>query len=159
MTFGVRPLRSADCPWVRELLAQRWSGPRLVSRGRVHEGDRLPGLVAVHGEEYLGLLTFHVEGPACEIVSLDSVVAGRGIGTALLATVEQVARDGGCRRLWLVTTNDNLPAVRFYQKRGFALVAIHRNALEIARLLKPAIPPIGIDSIPLRDEIELERLL
>jgi DNA-3-methyladenine glycosylase I len=70
--------------------------------------------------------------------------------------VKKVARQSGCRRLWLVTTNDNLNALRFYQKRGFALVAVHRNALEISRKLKPEIPLIGADGIPLRDEIELE---
>ena len=46
--------------------------------------------------------------------------------------------------------------MRFYQKRGFVLVAVHRNALAESRRLKPEIPLIGIDDIPLRDEIELE---
>jgi hypothetical protein len=59
----------------------------------------------------------------------------------------------------LVTTNDNLNALRFYQKRGFVLVAVHRNALEVSRKLKPEIPLVGMDSIPLRDEIELEMMV
>jgi hypothetical protein len=50
-------------------------------------------------------------------------------------------------------------ALRFYQKRGFVLVAVHRNALEQSRKLKPEIPLIGDDEIPLRDEIELEMML
>jgi RimJ/RimL family protein N-acetyltransferase len=73
--------------------------------------------------------------------------------------VKEVAVASGCERLWLITTNDNTPALRFYQKRGFQLVAIHRNALEHSRRLKPQIPLLGLNGIPLRDEIELEMLL
>jgi hypothetical protein len=57
------------------------------------------------------------------------------------------------------TTNDNLNALRFYQKRGFVLVSVHRNAVIKSRQLKPEIPLTGNDGIPLRDEIELEMLL
>jgi len=64
-----------------------------------------------------------------------------------------------CKRLWLITTNDNTLAFRFYQKYGFALVAVHRNAIEKSRRLKPEIPLIGNAGIPLRDEIELEMML
>ena len=73
--------------------------------------------------------------------------------------VTQVAREAGCKRLWLITTNDNLHALRFYQKRGFRLVAVHRSAVDAARQLKPRISLIGNDQIPLPDEIELEMLL
>ena len=72
---------------------------------------------------------------------------------------EKVATASGCKQLWLITTNDNINALRFYQKRGFMLVAVHRNALELSRKLKPEIPMIGNDGIPLRDEIELEMIL
>jgi RimJ/RimL family protein N-acetyltransferase len=78
---------------------------------------------------------------------------------ALIEAVKNTARAAKCKRLWLITTNDNLNALRFYQKRGFVLVAVHRNALEISRQLKPEIPLFGADGIPLRDEIELEMIL
>jgi DNA-3-methyladenine glycosylase I len=89
-------------------------------------------------------------------VTLNSLREGIGIGTALLDAVREAARKSGCRRTWLITTNDNLHALRFYQKRGWRLTALHRNALDESRRLKPVIPEIGIDGIPLRDEIELE---
>ncbi|NLJ25121.1 MAG: GNAT family N-acetyltransferase, partial [Firmicutes bacterium] len=73
--------------------------------------------------------------------------------------VKRVAADKGCKRVWVITTNDNVAAIRFYQLRGFSLVALYRNALEEARKLKPEIPLIGIDGIPVRDEVELEILL
>jgi ribosomal protein S18 acetylase RimI-like enzyme len=61
----------------------------------------------------------------------------------------------GCVRLWLITTNDNLHALGFYQKSGFRLVALHPDAVAESRRLKPSIPEVGLDTIPLRDEIEL----
>ncbi len=81
------------------------------------------------------------------------------IGTALIDAVKDVATMAHCKRLWLITANDNMAALRFYQKRGFLLVAVYRNAVEQSRRLKPEIPLVGIDGIPLRDEIELELLL
>ncbi|MEW5718069.1 MAG: GNAT family N-acetyltransferase, partial [Chloroflexota bacterium] len=82
-----------------------------------------------------------------------------GIGSALIDAVKLRARQAGCKRLWLITTNDNLTALRFYQKRGFTLAALHRNALEESRKIKPEIPLVGEHGIPLRDEIELEMML
>jgi len=82
-----------------------------------------------------------------------------GSGTALMEAVAAAARDAGCRRVWLITTNDNLRALRFYQRRGFRLAALHRDALDRSRELKPSIPDVGLDGIPLRDELELELTL
>ena len=87
------------------------------------------------------------------------MVEGIGVGSALVSTLEDAARAAGCRRLWLITTNDNLEALRFYQRRGFVLAALHPGAIEASRRLKPVIPLVGHDGIPIRDELELERLL
>ena len=62
----------------------------------------------------------------------------------------------GCSKIILITTNDNLSALRFYQKRGFDMVTLYRNAVEQSRKLKPQIPLLGADGIPIRHEIELE---
>jgi len=88
-----------------------------------------------------------------------TISPGIGIGTLLIKAVAQVAREAGCKRLWLITANDNLDALRFYQKHGYTLVAVHRHAVDAARQLKPGIPLIGDDQIPLHDEIELEMLI
>lgn len=74
----------------------------------------------------------------------------------LLDALLEAARRGGCRRLWLITTNDNLNALRFYQRRGWRLVAVHAGAVDEARKVKPQISVIGEDGIPIHDEIELE---
>ena len=157
--YEVRPFGLPDRAWARRLLAERWDSPRIVTRGRVHQADELPGFVAEGADGLIGLLTYRIEDRQCEIVSLDSLVERQGVGTALLSAAQRAGRESGCTRLWLITTNDNLAAVRFYQRRGFVLAALHRNALELSRRLKPEIPLVGIDGIPLRDEIELEMSL
>jgi len=159
MEFSIRPVEARDKPWIRVLLEERWEAPIIVTRGRVHRADELPGLVAEEGGNPVGLITYKIRGDECEVVSLDSLMEGRGMGTRLLECVEEVARKMGCKRVWVITTNDNTPALRFYQKRGFRLVAVYRNALEESRKLKPQIPLTGLNGIPLRDEIELEKML
>jgi GNAT superfamily N-acetyltransferase len=157
--FQVRPLGEDDRDWVARLLEEHWGSAAIVTRGRVHHSDKLPGFVAMRGNEPIGLITYRIGGDECEIVSLNSLVEETGIGSALINAVKDTAVSERCRRLWLITTNDNLAALRFYQKRGFALVAIYRDALEKSRQLKPGVPLIGMEGIPLRDEIELEVLL
>ena len=154
----VRPFREGDREWVRETLRELW-GETVVSRGAVHDPTALPGFVAEEGGERVGLLTYRVDGADCEVVTIDAFPEGAGAGTALLDAAARAARDAGCGRVWLITTNDNLRALRFYQRRGFRLVAVHPDALERSRELKSSIPEIGLDGIPLRDELELELTL
>jgi ribosomal protein S18 acetylase RimI-like enzyme len=153
---AVRPLREDERAWLAEHLELSWSGTTIVSRGRAHDAAQLPALVALDGEELLGLASFELRGRACELVAIEAFRRRRGVGSALLAAVVAQARAGGCERLWLVTTNDNLEALRFYQRRGMRLVAVHPDAVAASRELKPEIPLIGEHGIPIRDEIELQ---
>ncbi len=157
--FSLRPLRDDDKSWVSQFTGEHWGADRVVAHGVIYYPQDLPGFVAVRVGECVGLVTYHIEKDSCEIVTLNSVQRSMGIGTTLVEVVKYVARYFGCRRLWLITTNDNLNALRFYQKRGFVLVAVHKNALEVSRKLKPEIPLVGMDGIPLRDEIELEMMV
>lgn len=158
-SFQIRPLNKDDLHWIVGFLKEQWGSTKAVTRGRIHHADELPGFMAVQGDEPVGLVTYRIEGDQCEIVTVNSTVEGQGIGTALLEAVEDVASLAKCKRLWLITTNDNVEALRFYQKRGFSLVAMYRGALEQSRRLKPEIPLVGKYGITLRDEIELELLL
>jgi GNAT superfamily N-acetyltransferase len=137
-----------------------WGGDTVVSGGRVHRPADVNSIVAVQGAStIMGLLTWHRDGDAIEIVSLDSFAEANGVGTALLDAMAERARAAGVRRLWLVTTNDNVHAIRFYQKRGWDMVALHRDAVAQARMLKPQIPRTGADGIPIRHEIAFEKYL
>jgi len=155
----LRAKRESDCKWAIEVLTEHWGSPKIVTRGRVHDAASLPGIVAVEDGQPLGLLTYRIDGEACEVVTLNALSSGKGIGTSLLASVETIARNVGCGRVWLVTTNDNTPAIRFYQRRGYLISALHRGAVNQSRKLKPEIPELGVDGIPIRDEIELEKAL
>lgn len=150
---------AADRAWIADLLTTRWGSTRMVSRGRLHEVPDLPALLAVRNSERVGLLSYHVEGDAGEIVVLDSLQPGLGIGTALLDAGLKALRRLGCRRAWLITTNDNLAAIHFYRARGWTLVQIHRDAVTRARALKPEISLLGADGIMICDELEFERML
>ncbi|UCG53396.1 MAG: GNAT family N-acetyltransferase [Candidatus Latescibacterota bacterium] len=156
MNVKIEELSDGHRRWVRKLLAERWGSQMVASRGRLHDAVKLPGFVATVGTELRGVVTYRIEGGECEVMTLDSLLEGRGIGRALMEAVIDQAAAEGCGRVWLITTNDNTVALRFFQKRGFALVAVHRGAIEESRRLKPEIPEIGMDSIPIRDEIELE---
>jgi DNA-3-methyladenine glycosylase I len=152
----VRAITGADREWVAQFVTQRWGAPTVVGHGDVYRPHELPGFFAEHEGQPAGVVTYRIAGGVCEIVSIDSVRPGIGVGSALMQAVIDAARRQRCTRVWLITTNDNLNALRFYQKRGFALVAVHRNAVARSRQLKPEIPLIGADGIPIRDEIELE---
>ena len=145
--------------WARSLLEVEWAGPMMVSRGRLHDAGSLPGLVAFYDGQPAGLALNRLDGESCELVTMNSQKPGIGIGSALLTAVKKLALATGCDRLWLITTNDNTAAQRFYQQEGFELVALHREALADSRRLTPHIPLVGMDGIPIRDEIELAYFL
>jgi GNAT superfamily N-acetyltransferase len=155
----IRPLGRGDRDWLEQFVLERWGAPTVVGHGRVYRVAELSGFVALDGLEPAGLVTYSIEGDACEIVTIDSVTEGMGIGSALVEAVARTARDAGCRRLWLITTNDNLRMLRFAQRRGFSLVALRPKAVEESRKLKPEIPHLGRHGIPISDELELELLL
>jgi ribosomal protein S18 acetylase RimI-like enzyme len=154
----VRKLDASDKQWVTSLLEKDWGSTMMVSRGRIHRIDSQPGFIATLDNKRNGLVTYEIIGTNCEITLLQSVKQGIGIGTRLVSAVRNLAKDAGCSRLWLITTNDNLHAMGFYQKTGFTLAAVYPNALEESRKFKQ-ISRIGMNGIPLRDEIELEMWL
>jgi len=158
--YRIQPPRTlADQQWLRDLWTAEWGGETMITRGRVHRLADLQALIAWDGAAPVGTATFHVEGTDCELMSLNAIRPGGGVGSALLQAVEDAARQAGCRRVWLITSNDNLDALRFYQRRGYRLVAVHPGAIDEARRLKPTIPLVGEHGIPIHDELELEKRL
>jgi len=152
----IRPLHEDDRDWLEGFVVERWGAPTVVGHGRTYLVAELPGFVALEDDEPIGLVTFTIEDEACEIVTIDSLRERKGVGTALVRAVVDEASEAGCRRVWLITTNNNLRMLRFAQKRGFALVALHPRAVDDSRRLKPEIPVLGANGIPIRDELELE---
>lgn len=156
MTSNVRRLTSEDLPRLRRFWVEHWAGEFIVSHDMNHHPEDVEGFVVDDSGDWVGLITFRIADEECEVVSIDGLREGQGIGTMLLRKAIEEARTRKCRRVFLVTTNDNLYALGFYQRRDFELVAVHRGAVNETRKVKPAIPIIGQNHIPLRDEIELE---
>lgn len=159
--FSIRQITARDKESVQPLLVARWGSHLIASKGKLIDGTTLHGyIVESEDGKVLGLITLNITNDGCEIVSLDSIASGQGIGTALIEAGVTYARKARCQRIWVITTNDNLEALRFYQKRGMHMKALYPGAIDYARKeLKPEIPEIGEHGIPLRDEIELEMIL
>jgi ribosomal protein S18 acetylase RimI-like enzyme len=156
----IHRLTAADLPRLRLFWEEHWGDDSVVAHGVSFRPENVSGFISVNGDnQWAGLVTFVFEGDECEIVSIDSLLENEGIGTALINAVVEEARQLQCRRVRLVTTNDNLRALGFYQKRGFVLSALRAGAIEESRKLKPDIPLVGENGIPIRDEIELEMAL
>ena len=144
---------------INAFIVQQWYTMQMVVHGESIDMSNADGYYACEGDEIIGLITYRITGKEMEILSLDSLQEGSGIGTGLLDTVVAKARETGMQKIMLITTNDNLSALRFYQKRGFDMSRLYCNALDQARKIKPEIPLIGKDGIPLKHEIELEMIL
>jgi ribosomal protein S18 acetylase RimI-like enzyme len=161
-TWPVVPIRDDERSEVRQFIAARWATALIVTRARMHNADELPGfLVRDGGGRLAAVVTVAIEGPECEIVTIDVAdgLQGKGIGRRLLQEVEAFAETKGCDRVWLVTTNDNLQGLGFYQRLGYRILAVHPDAVGRSREIKPEIPHVAPNGIPILDELELEKVL
>jgi GNAT superfamily N-acetyltransferase len=153
----VRPLTEDDRPWADQVESDSWGEPRVARLGELLDPTQLPGFVASIDGERVGLVSYAVRDDECEVVSIRSLREGLGVGRALLDAVRDAAVEARCRRLWLITTNNNLRALAVYQRWGLDLVALHRNAVSDARKrLKPSIPERDELGTPIAHELELE---
>ena len=155
--LSIRPIRDDERAELARVVARSWGSSLLASRGALYEVTDLTCLLATQADRWLGVAGYRFDGDACELVLLDAFERHQGVGTALLEATAEIARKSNSRRLWLVTTNSNLDALRFYQRRGMHLVRVWVDAvMENRRNLKPEIPLAGDFGIPIRDELELE---
>jgi GNAT superfamily N-acetyltransferase len=172
----IRPGRPTDRASVEAMFAATWGEPRVAAGGRLYDLRTLPALVATRDvverfaprgagtdeaheptEQIIGVLTYEIAGDAIEVVSIEADPPRLGTGTALLAAAVNLGFAEGLARLWLVTTNDNVDALRFYQRRGLHILEVRPDGVARSREVKPSIPLIGSYGIPMRDEIVLGR--
>ena len=150
-----RPITDTGRDAVNAFLRERWHGTDMIVHGERIDMTRVEGIAAYDNDAFAGLVTYRIADDECEILSLDSLREGRGVGSALISQIVEIAKEKHCRRIKVTTTNDNTDALLFYQKRGFTMARLYVNAIETARRMKPSIPLTGHDGIPIRDEIEL----
>lgn len=154
----VRDRQPEDQAWIENILTERWGGVHVIVHDETFDAHLLPALIAGERE---GLATFRVyqtnQIKFAELITLDAVIANRGVGTALIEALISRLRTEMATVLRVTTTNDNLDALRFYQRRGFRITEVRPGAVDKARSIKPSISLTGEYGIPIRDEIELER--
>lgn len=146
-------------PWLRSKVQEIWQGRYVYTRGIAHEPADLPGFLAIKDDETVGVATFHIKDAECELVTIDAFEQWAGVGSLLIEAVEEEARKRQCGRMWMVTTNDNVDGLRFYQRRGYFICDVHPGAVEENRKQDPSIPLTGNHGIDIRDEIEMEKNL
>ncbi len=155
----IRPIEKKDVPAIHAVAREMWGSNNIVVHFDTYNIDTLPGFAAFLDGDFAGFLHYQVIGDSCEILTLMSLSEGQGIGSKLIEAIEELACSQDCKILHLVTTNDNLHALGFYQKRGFHLSQLFPGRVDLERKIKPSIPLIGDDEIPIRDEIRLEKSL
>lgn len=151
----IRPLEPADRDWQLTLLESEWGSTMVARLGALVDASALEGFVAEVAGRRCGLITLRRDGDDLEVVTLNALVRRVGIGTALMDSGANVATAAGAQRLWLITTNANTAALRFYQRWGMDLARLHRDGVVRSRMVKPSIPLVQ-DGVALRHELELE---
>lgn len=157
MSFIISAITQQDSEDVSQIIRDFWGGEPIIAHDMTFKTADLHGLKAVLNGKIIGILHYQIRDAVCEIVTLASLKEGLGVGSCLLDAVERIARDARCGRLYLTTTNDNLHALGFYQRRGFKLTALYPGKVNQSRKIKPTIPVTGDARIPIRDELRLEK--
>lgn len=158
-TVTGRPADPGDRAALDRIFEAVWGGPYVAARDTLFDLTTYPSLVAVDGGTVVGALQYDIDGEAIEVVAIAAEPRTRGAGTVLLDAAAELGTARGLTRLWLITTNDNLDAMRFYQRRGLRIESVDHGAVVRARVLKPSIPLVGSYGIEMRDEIVFSRSL
>jgi ribosomal protein S18 acetylase RimI-like enzyme len=159
MTLEIKHIQTDDREQVQQIVTHFWADEIMVVRGEIFHTADLPGLKAVRNDRIVGILHYQISGQECEILTLASLQENQSIGSALLLALESLAKNQQCKKVTLITTNDNLHALGFYQRRGYKLAALYPDQVTLSRKIKPGIPLVGEHNIPIRDELKLEKLI
>lgn len=149
-------IMNGDRDEVARFIERHWQSRVVMSSGKAYYPHRENGFLERRGGEIVGLLTYHLDGQCMEILTLNSTVEGQGIGSSLMLSAIDRARQLGCKKIWLTTTNDRLRVVDFHQRLGFRLTDVRLGVVDQARAVKPQIPLVGERGVPMRDELVME---
>ena len=141
-----------------DLFRRDFGRVRIVAFGEAVLLAEVPGLIVAEMEgEISGALAWRRAGDAVQVIALaaDPMWQRSGVGGHLLAEAELVARREAVDRVVVSATNDNLPALYFYQRRGYRLTEIVRGGGHEAA----APVTTGFADIPVLDELRLEKTL
>lgn len=154
----IREGEERDRPGITALFERDFGYTNIVSFGEEVVLAGAPALVAWMKGELAGALAYRLRPDTLLILALatDPMWQRSGVGGHLVAESEALARGRGLGSLRVSTTNDNLPALYFYQRRGFVVTEVVPGGL-LGHIKGTA--AVGFGGIPLRDEIRMERRL
>ena len=157
--MSIKEITNENREKVVSFFEEHWGSADMVISTGIYSCDTLDGFIFEESNQILGLVTYVIKENEMEVISLDSLQEGKGIGSSLMKSVEYIANQKRLQAVSLVTTNDNLNALKFYQKRGYRITSVIPNGVNKARDLKPSIPLMGNDGIPLNDELILKKIV
>jgi ribosomal protein S18 acetylase RimI-like enzyme len=155
-SIAISEVKQDDRAWPAQEITREFASTRVFSAHQMFDTNELPALVAKRDGRRCGLASYRIDGAECELVAFLTTERRAGVGTALVDALRDLAIARGCRRLFLTTSNDNLEAMAFYQKRGFRFARIHRGSMDEARELISGLPATGDHGIPVHDDIEFD---
>lgn len=156
ISLSIRPIEEKDNNWLKQVFQAQFGSERIALRGKVINAIDTQGFIAEEKGERVGIILYELQKDNIEIIALVSLSPQQGVGTALIKSIIELAKKVNRQSITVITTNDNTQALRFYQKRGFAITGFFPDAVKALRKLKPELPVFGNDRIPIRDEIELQ---
>jgi ribosomal protein S18 acetylase RimI-like enzyme len=124
--------------------------------GYLHKGEVVVAVVAGRIVGYGQLVSAGTGSAELKSMAVLEEQRGSGVGRALVAAMLRVCRDRGVGRVVVATAAADTGNLRFYQRQGFRLLSIERDAFG---------PPTGyppgllVDGIPLRDRVWLDQEL
>jgi ribosomal protein S18 acetylase RimI-like enzyme len=153
-----REATAAEQDAALELFRRDFGRTSIASFGEVIPLSETSTIVAEMQGDVSGALAWRPRENALQIVALatEPMWQRSGVGGHLVAEAEVVARRTGATRVVLATTNDNLPALYFYQRRGYRITDVVRDAWRDHAELTIG---VGFASIPVLDELRLEKTL
>ena len=157
--FFIKIINDRNRDLLKNFIENLWGSDVVVSNCVKYQISLLEGFVAYIGDEIVGLLTYRVADNALEVISIDSFQENNGIGSSLLELAIHKAKNLSLQKVWLMTTNDNLPAIQFYANRDFRKKQVHLYSVRKARQKYPEIPEKGYQDIPIMHELEFEYAL
>lgn len=151
--LAVREASDGDCGRIREIANYFWGEERVACLGKEYDIGTLPAYVVHAGGKIAGLLSYALDAESLIIVMLNVLPGyqGLGAGKMLLDAVKEKAAVESRTTVLVTTSNDDLPAMYFYQKNGFQIYEImpdllveHHGGVEV-----------GFAGIQIRDEVRL----
>lgn len=152
-------LQQLNAHLVSELKTQHQFDSTMVVSSGHYDLTQYPCILAFEAGSLIGVLIYKIGMDILEIISLESYKENKGIGSQLIQHVENIAYSLNIHTLQLITTNENIKALYFYQRNGYRMSDIRPNAVDMARRVKPSIPLKGNNGIVIKDEIVMTKQL